>query len=102
MEISHITNSVCLRIFSILEEELSSTDLDVDGHELWNINFVYVSVAQLAAMASIISWATRIGAGPGLNSLTIIIFSGDHQDGDPFDKEGGTLAHAFFPQQVDR
>ena len=53
-----------MRIFSILGEELSSTDLDDDGHGLWNINFVDVSVAQLAK-ASMISWATRIGADPG-------------------------------------
>ena len=46
-------------------EDLSSTDLDYDGQELGNINFVDVSVAQLAK-ASIISWATRISAGPGV------------------------------------
>ena len=43
---------------------LYTFDFDDDGHGLWNINFVDVSIAQLAK-ASMISWATRIGAVPG-------------------------------------
>ena len=53
------------RIFSILgEKSLVQLTIDDDGHGLWNINFVDVSIAQLAK-ASMISWATRIGAVPG-------------------------------------
>ena len=51
-------------ILNIGRKELSSSDFDNDGHGLWNINFVDVSMAQMAK-ASMISWATRIGAVPG-------------------------------------
>ena len=51
-------------ILKIGRKELSSTDFDDDGHGLWNINFVDVSIAHLVK-ASMISWATRFGAVPG-------------------------------------
>ena len=51
-------------ILNIGRKELSSSDFDNDGHGLWNINFVDVSMAQLAK-ASMFSWATRFGAVPG-------------------------------------